>query len=42
METLQDWLGQLGPVANFTAIAVIFLLASIAGWYVGNWIHWLR
>jgi hypothetical protein len=42
MENLQDWLAQLGPVATCTAIAVLFLFASIAGWYAGNWIHRLR
>jgi predicted membrane protein len=33
---------QLNPVAAFPSIVIIFLIASIAGWYVGNLIQCLR
>ena len=41
---LRDVLGMTGanPVVAFPSIAIIFLIASIAGWYVGNLIQWLR
>jgi hypothetical protein len=42
MENFQDWNEQLGPVAVFASIPILFLAASIAGWYAGNWIQWLR
>lgn len=42
METSLDWIEQFGPVAIFPAIAIVFLIASIFGWYAGNWIQWLR
>jgi hypothetical protein len=42
MSYMQNWVDQLNPVAAFPSIAIIFLIASIAGWYVGNLIQWLR
>jgi hypothetical protein len=42
MDILQDWIEQLGSVAISSATAILFLIASIAGWYAANWIKWLR
>ena len=42
MNYLQNWIEQLNPLAAFPSIAMLFLIASIAGWYVGNLIQWLR
>jgi hypothetical protein len=42
MEYLEDWIDQLSPVAFYTSVGILFLTASIAGWYVVNWIEWLR
>jgi len=42
MSYMQNWVDQLNPVAAFPSIAIVFLIASIAGWYVGNLIQWLR
>jgi hypothetical protein len=41
MNTLHNWFG-LNPMAVLPSIAILFLIASIAGWYVGNLIQWLR
>jgi len=35
MNYLQNWIEQLNPLAAFPSIAMLFLIASIAGWYVG-------
>ena len=37
-----NWIDQLSPVAPLPALAVLFLIASILGWYVGSLIQWLR
>jgi hypothetical protein len=42
MSFMQNWIDQLNPMAVFPSIAILFLVASIAGWYVGNLIQWLR
>jgi hypothetical protein len=42
MSYMQNWVDQPNPVAAVPSIAIIFLIASIAGWYVGNLIQWLR
>ena len=42
MNYLQNWIEQLNPLAAFPSIAMLFLIASIAGWYVGNLIQWFR
>jgi len=42
MSYMQNWVDQLNPAAAFPSIGIIFLIASIAGWYVGNLIQWLR
>jgi hypothetical protein len=41
MSYLQDCIDQLNPVAALPSIAVLFLIASILGWYVGSLIQWL-
>ena len=33
---------QLNPMAAFLMLGLIFLIASIAGWYTGNLVQWLR
>jgi hypothetical protein len=38
MNYLPEW----GDHATLLWIAIIFLIASIAGWYVGNLIQWFR
>jgi hypothetical protein len=42
MNYLQNLIDQLNPTAALPSIAILFLIASIAGWYVGNLILWLR
>ena len=42
MSYLQDGIDQLSSVAALPLIAVLFLIASILGWYVGSLIQWLR
>lgn len=42
MEKFEGWIDQLGPVGLYSLIAVVFLTASIAGWYAVNWILRLR
>ena len=37
-----NWIDQLSPVAALPSIALLFLIASILGWYVGSLIQWLR
>jgi hypothetical protein len=39
---LQNWIDQVNPMATLPSIAILFLIASIAGWYVGNLLQWLR
>jgi hypothetical protein len=41
MNTLHNWI-DINPMAAFPLIAILFLLASIAGWYLGNLIQWRR
>ena len=36
-----NWI-DINPMAAFPLIAILFLLASIAGWYLGNLIQWRR
>lgn len=33
---------ELSPVAVFLTLGLIFLIASIGGWYTGNLVQWLR
>ncbi|MBT1517670.1 hypothetical protein KIP88_46245, partial [Bradyrhizobium sp. SRL28] len=42
MSYLQDGIDQLSSVAALPSIAVLFLIASILGWYMGSLIQWLR
>jgi hypothetical protein len=42
MNYLQNWTEQLNPLASLPSIAMLFLIASIGGWYVGNLIQWFR
>ena len=42
MSYLQDGIDQLSSVAALPSIAVLFLIASILGWYVGSLIQRLR
>jgi hypothetical protein len=42
MNYLQNWIEQLNPLASLPSIAMLFLIASIAGWYVGNLIQGFR
>jgi hypothetical protein len=42
MDRLQTWIDELNPLASLTSIAFLFLIAIIAGWYVGNLIQWFR
>jgi hypothetical protein len=39
---LSDVVRQLSPTAIFSMMGLIFLLASIGGWYTGNLTQWLR
>ena len=36
------WIDQLNPIAGHLSIALLFLIASIVGWYVGSLIKGLR
>ena len=42
MNYLQSWIEELSPLASLPSIAIIFLIAIVAGWYVGNLIQWFR
>jgi hypothetical protein len=42
MNYLQNWIEQLDPLASLSSIGMLFLIASIAGWYVANLIQWFR
>jgi hypothetical protein len=42
MNQMQTWIEELNPLASLPSIAILFLIAIIAGWYVGNLIQWLR
>lgn len=42
MNYLQSWIEELNPLASLLSIAILFLIATIAGWYVGNLIQWFR
>ncbi len=35
MNYLQNWIQQLNPMSSLPSIAIFFLIASIASWYVG-------
>ena len=37
-----NWIDQLSSAAALPSIALLFLIASILGWYVGSLIQWLR
>jgi hypothetical protein len=41
MDYLQTEIEHL-PLASLLSLAIPFLIASIAGWYVGNLIQWFR
>jgi hypothetical protein len=41
MNYMQNWV-ELNPLTSLPAIAIIFMIASIGGWYVGNLIQWFR
>jgi hypothetical protein len=41
MDHLQ-WVEHLNPTVSLLSLAIPFLIASIAGWYVGNLLLWLR
>ena len=42
MNYLQTWIEELNPLASLFSIAILFLIAIIAGWYVGNIIQRFR
>jgi hypothetical protein len=42
MNYLQSWIEELNPLASLPSIAILFLIAIVAGWYVGNLIQWFR
>jgi hypothetical protein len=42
MTDVQNWIDQLDPMAAFFAMGGAFLIVSVAGWYVGDVILWLR
>jgi len=42
MNDLQNWIDQLDPLVAFAAMGGVFLVASVAGWYVGDLMLWAR
>jgi hypothetical protein len=42
MDYLQNGVEHLCPMASLLSLAILFLIASIAGWYVGNLLLSLR
>jgi hypothetical protein len=40
MDYLQNGIEHLNLPTSLLSIAILFLVASIAGWYVGNLIQW--
>jgi hypothetical protein len=42
MDYLQNGVEHLSPMASLLSLAILFLIASIAGWYVGNLLLSLR
>jgi hypothetical protein len=42
MDYLQNGIEHLNPLVSLLWLAIPFLIASIAGWYVGNLIQWFR
>jgi len=42
MDFLQNGIEHLNPLVSLLWLAILFLIASIAGWYVGNLIQWFR
>lgn len=42
MNNVQDWMDQLGPTVMLSSISIIFLVASIGGWYLGRLIQRLQ
>ena len=41
-QEFSDVAHQLNPMAVFLILGLIFLIASIGGWYTGNLVQWLR
>jgi hypothetical protein len=41
MDYLQTEIEHL-PLVSLFSLAILFLISSIAGWYLGNLIQWLR
>jgi hypothetical protein len=41
MNALQNWI-QLDPAIAFLLMATVFLVVSVAGWYIGEAILWVR
>jgi hypothetical protein len=39
---LENWIDSLDPKVAFLVMGGVFLIASVAGWYVGDLILWLR
>ena len=42
MDYLQNGVEHLSPMVSLLSLAILFLIASIAGWYMGNLIEWFR
>jgi hypothetical protein len=42
MTSLQNWIDSLDPMIAFLLMGATFLMTSIAGWYAGDLILWLR
>jgi hypothetical protein len=42
MDYLQNGIEHLSPLTSVLAIAIVFLIASIAGWYAGNLVQCFR
>lgn len=41
MVVLEAWIAQFDPALGILVVGGIFLIAGIAGWYVGDVILWL-
>lgn len=42
MNEIQNWIDQLDPAIAFPLMGTVFLIVSVAGWYIGGAIVWLR
>jgi hypothetical protein len=42
MNAIQNWIDQLDPEIAFLLMGAVFLVVSVAGWYVGEAILWVR